>query len=172
MAVIKKRPTTFPTSFEELEGELRRKYLWYTPSPIYRIAYLYGIGVTERVLTKGIHGSISVVSGFYNISISALLCYSISRFVLARCLAHLLLHRKIIDRLGHIDVGPFTFYLAPINIEEEANKFALDLLVPESTFDEFILAGTNRLSLLKEIFEVSPTVLQLRDIHHRINYEN
>ena len=145
------------------------------PIPVDRIAKRLGATIRFSPMdNEELSGMIFVKNGVPIIGINSLHHPNRQRFTIAHELGHLVMHRKEIESVVHIDTEFRTLMRDEESakgkdiIEIEANNFASELLVPESALGEAL--GNQRIdvesdSLIADLakkFKVSPLTMQLR----------
>ncbi len=87
------------------------------------------------------------------------------RFTISHEIAHFIKHRK----LKHTFEDTTFFRNGESNaIEKEANKFAAELLMPESKFDHYINNRSSKVEEIAEYFQVSTMAVRIRA--RQLNY--
>jgi Zn-dependent peptidase ImmA (M78 family) len=152
----------------QADRELLDKYLRDIPVKLGAIAKDLGIDVKLSSLPLNISGQISKTATGYEIKINRHESRQRQRFTLAHELAHFLIHRDIIDRLGGT-LSDNVLYRsgAPENIEYEANRLASQIVMPEQALrDAYSKYGENisesMVELLAEQFGVSKAAMEIR----------
>jgi Zn-dependent peptidase ImmA (M78 family) len=149
---------------------LKENLIYSPPIDAYEIARNYGV----NVMNKPFPDKIKDIAGFiifneHKIYVNAADSLHRRRFTVAHELGHLLLHEKFLEQnpelgvlarrpLGRKDDDP---------LEQEANCFAANLLVPGSMLERYKNENPN---LVAEIFGVSPDVIGYR--MKNLNMEN
>lgn len=143
------------------------------PIPVEKIAKLLGAVVRFSPLDEELSGMIYIKSGVPVIGVNALHHPNRQRFTIAHEIGHLVMHRNIISESVHVD-KQFRVLMRDSNsstgleqIEVEANKFASELLIPQSLFDPSKIPALDiddaaPLDELAKKFRVSRQMLEFR----------
>ena len=106
------------------------------PVPVERVAKSLGVRVEYAPLDGDLSGLAHIRDGVTIVGINALHAPNRQRFTLAHELAHVQLHRKMIESTVHVDRGSLrrdALAAAGVDpIEIEANAFAAELLMPRA----------------------------------------
>ena len=144
------------------------KYLCEIPVKLGSMAKELGIVVKRSpTIPRNISGKITKQPTGYEIKINKYESLARQRFTLAHELAHFLLHRTEIDRLGEIADNVLYRSGASETIEYEANRLAAQIIMPEEAISERQQAIGNNIDenivdqLAKE-FGVSKAVMEIR----------
>lgn len=145
------------------------KYLGEIPVKLGGMAKELGIVVKRSsTIPRHVSGKITrLPTGVYEIKINKYESLERQRFTLAHELAHFLLHRTEIDRLGEIADNVLYRSGASETIEYEANRLAAQIIMPEEAISERQQAIGNNIDenivdqLAKE-FGVSKAVMKIR----------
>ena len=150
------------------ERSVLEQHMSEVPVKLGAIAKDLGIDVKLSSLPLNISGQIAKTPSGYEIKINRHESRQRQRFTLAHELAHFLLHRDIIERLGGT-LSDNVLYRsgASENIEYEANRLASQIVMPEhalkqasSRFGDHISEGM--VELLAEQFGVSKAAMEIR----------
>jgi uncharacterized protein DUF955 len=136
------------------------------PIDVTGIADAFGINVWESSkLGPEVSGMLFKDQHFggksgYSISVRAQDPYVRKRFTIAHEIAHYLLHRQ---QFGE-GLSDDQFYRSGLSgaQEAEANKLATDILLPLHLIQALIGSGTNDVSVLATMFQVSPAAMMIR----------
>ena len=145
------------------------KFLCEIPVKLGSMAKELGIVVKKSpALPRNISGKITrLPAGVYEIRINKYESLERQRFTLAHELAHFLLHRNEIARLGEIADNVLYRSGASETIEYEANRLAAQIIMPDEAISERQKAIGNNIDesiigqLAKE-FGVSKSVMEIR----------
>lgn len=83
------------------------------------------------------------------------------KFTIAHELAHFILHQNILQSGSHYDSILYRDENTSPT-EREANSFALNLLMPEDKFEQYISEGINTIEKLADKFQLSISVVRYR----------
>ncbi|MBY2950524.1 ImmA/IrrE family metallo-endopeptidase [Rhizobium leguminosarum] len=150
------------------ERELLEKHLSEVPVKLGAIARDLGIDVKLSSLPLNISGQIAKTQAGYEIKINRHESRQRQRFTLAHELAHFLIHRDIIDRLGGTLTDNVLYRSgASENIEYEANRLASQIVMPEGALRDAYsrFGGTiseSMVEVLAEQFGVSKAAMEIR----------
>ena len=140
-----------------------QKYLGEIPVKLGGIAKELGIVVKRSpTIPRNISGKITKLPTGYEIKINKYESLARQRFTLAHELAHFLLHRSEIDRLGEIADNVLYRSGASETIEYEANRLAAQIIIPEEAINECQQAIGKNVDQLAKEFGVSKTVMEVR----------
>lgn len=146
-----------------------QKYLGEIPVKLGSMAKELGIVVKRSpTLPRNVSGQITrLPTGVYEIKINRFESMPRQRFTLAHELAHFLLHRSEIDRLGEIQDNVLYRSGASETIEYEANRLAAQIIMPDEAISERQKAIGNNLDesiidQLAEEFGVSKAAMEIR----------
>lgn len=152
----------------ETERAVLEKHLTEMPVKLGAIAKELGIDVKLSSLPLNISGQIAKTPDGYEIKINRHESRQRQRFTLAHELAHFLLHRDIIDRLGGTLTDNVLYRSgASESIEFEANRLASQIVMPEPALQAaYSQYGKNitesMVELLAEQFGVSKAAMEIR----------
>lgn len=141
-----------------------QKYFGEIPVKLGGMAKELGI-VVKRASTipRHVSGKITrLPTGVYEIKINKYESRERQRFTLAHELAHFLLHRNEIDRLGEIADNVLYRSGASETIEYEANRLAAQIIIPEEAINERQQAIGKNVDQLAKEFGVSKAVMEIR----------
>ena len=139
------------------------KYLCEIPVKLGSMAKELGIEVKKSpALPRNISGKITKLPTGYEIKINKYESLARQRFTLAHELAHFLLHRDEIDRLGEIADNVLYRSGASETIEYEANRLAAQIIMPDDAISERQKAIGNNIDQLAKEFGVSKAVVEIR----------
>ena len=140
------------------------KYLCKIPVKLGSMAKELGVVVKRSpTIPRNISGKITKLpTGVYEIKINKYESLERQRFTLAHELAHFLLHRTEIDRLGEIADNVLYRSGASETIEYEANRLAAQIIIPEEAINECQQAIGKNVDQLAKEFGVSKTVMEVR----------
>ncbi len=146
-----------------------QKYLGEIPVKLGSMAKELGIVVKRSpTLPRNVSGQITrLPTGVYEIKINRFESISRQRFTLAHELAHFLLHRSEIDKLGGIKDTILYRSGASETIEYEANRLAAQIIMPDEAISERQKAIGNNIDesiidQLAEEFGVSKAAMEIR----------
>lgn len=141
-----------------------RKYFGEIPVKLGGLAKELGIVVKRSsTIPRHVSGKITrLPTGVYEIKINKYESRERQRFTLAHELAHFLLHRNEIDRLGEIADNVLYRSGASETIEYEANRLAAQIIIPEEAISERQQAICKNVDQLAKEFGVSKTVMEVR----------
>lgn len=145
------------------------KYLGEIPVKLGSMAKELGIVVKRSpTLPRNVSGQITrLPTGVYEIKINRFESMTRQRFTLAHELAHFLLHRSEIDKLGEIKDSILYRSCASETIEYEANRLATQIIMPDEAISERQKAIGNNIDesiidQLAEEFGVSKAAMEIR----------
>lgn len=126
-----------------------------------------GVSVKLSTLKPGISGHIRCENGEYTIRINRHEVRERQRYTLAHELAHFLLHRDEINRLGEIEDNVLYRSGASETIEYEANRLAADIIMPIAAVRRELkrlepLTSEEAIDRLAEVFRVSRAAMEIR----------
>ena len=140
-----------------------QKYLGEIPVKLGGIAKELGIVVKRSpTIPRNISGKITKLPTGYEIKINKFESLARQRFTLAHELAHFLLHRSEIDRLGEIADNVLYRSGASETIEYEANRLAAQIIMPDDAISERQKAIGKNVNQLAKEFGVSKAVVEIR----------
>lgn len=141
-----------------------QKYFGEIPVKLGGLAKELGIVVKRSsTIPRHVSGKITrLPTGVYEIKINKYESLERQRFTLAHELAHFLLHRNEIDRLGEIADNVLYRSGASETIEYEANRLAAQIIIPEEAISERQQAIGKNVDQLAKEFGVSKTVMEVR----------
>lgn len=152
----------------EADRIVLERHLGEVPVKLGAIARDFGIDVKLSSLPLNISGQITKTTSGYEIKINRHESRQRQRFTLAHELAHYLLHRDIIDRMGGTLTDNVLYRSgASENIEFEANRLASQIVMPEAALRRAYSKYGDHLSesaveLLAEEFGVSKAAMEIR----------
>ena len=140
------------------------KYLGEIPVKLGSMAKELGIVVKRSpTIPRSVSGQIKrLETGIYEIKINKYESRERQRFTLAHELAHFLLHRNEIDRLGEIADNVLYRSGASETIEYEANRLAAQIIMPDDAISERQKAIGKNVNQLAKEFGVSKAVVEIR----------
>lgn len=130
------------------------------PLDVERLAEALGLQVGYMPMDDGLSGILEKTSGGWRILINSFHHPLRRRFTIAHEIAHYLLHRKQKDRFEDLLFARRTSMND--RIEREADKFAAELLMPESEFLRLVNGGVRKLSDLSDKFGASIAAVKFR----------
>ncbi len=145
------------------------RYQLQAPVDVVRIAEdHFGIAVWRQQLEPGVSGKLmrdpenGGPSGF-SILVADDEPHVRQRFTIAHEIAHFVLHRQAVDRMGG-EVQDDVFYRSGMNTaqEAEANRYAADLLMPSALINNLIILGITQVDVLAKRLGVSEAALKIR----------
>lgn len=145
-----------------------QRYMHEIPVKLGAMARELGISVKLSTLKPGISGNIRLEGdGQYVIRINRHEIRERQRFTLAHEIAHFLLHRDEIERLGGIEDNVLYRSGASEQKEYEANRLAADLVMPQKNIQSELetlgpLASDEAIDQMAEIFQVSKAAMEVR----------
>jgi Zn-dependent peptidase ImmA (M78 family) len=152
----------------ESDRQKVEKYLQDVPVKLGAIAKELGIDVKLSSLPLNISGQIARTQSGYEIKINRHESRQRQRFTLAHELAHYLLHKDVIDKMGGT-LSDNVLYRsgASETIEYEANRLAAQIVMPEQALQSAFSRYGEQLSesmveLLAEQFGVSKAAMEIR----------
>lgn len=164
MALVRRAaPTKAPSQVtmhaEELIKRLRQGGLLNPPVDVYDVAEFLGLEIVEEVMDDEMSGYIEPRRSGWVIGVNKFHHPNRQRFTIAHEIGHFVLHRpteRVVDitfarRLGARD-----------RIENEADQFASDLLMPADEFRRVVTAGEHSLDKLASMFNVSVLAAKVR----------
>jgi hypothetical protein len=143
-----------------------RKHCTATPVDIATLARDLGVDYSEVPMRAGVSGRFERRGGRYAILVNAAEGQQRRRFIAAHEVAHLLLHRDLLDEQGHVD-GLFSDGIAAsataITPEHDiqANRLAVDLILPGAAVRSW-RAVTPSLTALAARFDICPAAMRIR----------
>lgn len=150
------------------DREILERHLAEVPVRLGALATALGLDVKISSLPLNISGQISRTLSGYEIKINRHESRQRQRFTLAHELAHFLIHRDTIDRLGGTLTDNVLYRSgASENIEYEANRLAAQIVMPEEALRREQARYGNQISeamveLLAERFGVSKAAMEIR----------
>lgn len=150
------------------DREIIERHLTQVPVRLGELATALGVDVKISSLPLNISGQISRTPSGYEIKINRHESRQRQRFTLAHELAHFLIHRDTIDRLGGTLKDNVLYRSgASENIEYEANRLAAQIVMPEAALRQEQAKYGNQISeavvdLLAERFGVSKAAMEIR----------
>lgn len=153
---------------KQADRELLEKHLREVPVRLGAIAKDLNVDVKLSSLPLNVSGQISKTPSGYEIKINRHESRQRQRFTLAHELAHFLIHRDVIDRLGGTLTDNVLYRSgAPESIEYEANRLASQIVMPEPALQEAFSKYGEQISesmveLLAEQFGVSKAAMEIR----------
>ena len=134
------------------------------PLDIYGVVKkLFLMDIREEDLGKSVSGFLERIGERWCIYINKYESSLRKRFTIAHELGHFILHRDQIIAQGASAPDQVFFRSDDINsIEQEANNFASELLMPENDFKCAIQKGDNTLEKLSNKFELSTMAVKYR----------
>lgn len=134
------------------------------PLDIYEVATkLFSMHIREEDLGKSISGFLERIGEQWCIYINKYESSLRKRFTIAHELGHFILHRNQIIAQGASAPDQIFFRSDDVNsVEQEANNFASELLMPEKDFKCAIQTGDNTLEKLSKKFELSTMAVKYR----------
>ena len=145
-----------------------QKYLGEIPVKLGGIAKELGIVVKQSpTIPRNISGKITKLPTGYEIKINKYESRERQRFTLAHELAHFLLHRSVIDRLGEIADNVLYRSGASQIVEYEANSLAAQIIMPDCIISQKLgILGANFTDAdicgLAKQFRVPKSVMEIR----------
>jgi Zn-dependent peptidase ImmA (M78 family) len=152
---------------KESDRQVLERHLGEVPVKLGAIAKDLGIDVKLSSLPLNISGQIAKIASGYEIKINRHESRQRQRFTLAHEIAHYLLHRETIERMGTLKDNVLYRSGASENIEFEANRLASQIVMPESALQQaFSKYGSDMsesmVDLLAEQFGVSKAAMEIR----------
>jgi Zn-dependent peptidase ImmA (M78 family) len=147
------------------------------PVAVAQIARSLGIQVKQMPFDEPISGICCIRNGIAIIGINSLHVPNRQRFTLAHELAHIQLHRGLLENRVHVDTGTLRLSIpmrafAPItgvdDTEIEANAFASELLIPQALLHAALtgragdLEDDEMIQTLARRFRVTEAALRFR----------
>lgn len=133
------------------------------PLDIYALCETLGVTIIEVDLPDNSSGSLKQENGQWICRVNKKHHATRKRFTVAHELGHFLLHKD--DRIQFEDVELYRtdheYSPEDKKMEEEANRFASEILMPEDVFKSAILQGKSLAEIAKE-FAVSPIAAEVR----------
>nr|WP_303649485.1 ImmA/IrrE family metallo-endopeptidase [Asticcacaulis machinosus] len=142
------------------------------PVHVERIAKSLGITIQYGAFDDKLSGMAFIKDGVKVIGVNNAHHPNRQRFTIAHELGHMILHQQLLESSVHVDTGTLRRdFLATTGsdpIEIQANRFAAELLMPETFLREFLrdksldVEDEESLSELARRFKVSTMALQFR----------
>ena len=156
------------SNFDAEQLEIVNRYMNELPVKVGALARELGISVKVSTLKPGISGHIRrEEDGEYVIRINRHESRERQRFTLAHEIAHFLLHRDEIERLGGIEDNVLYRSGASEQKEYEANRLAADLIMPRKIVQAKLAqvghpASEEVIDHMANLFEVSKAAMEIR----------
>lgn len=156
---------------QELLNELKISSL---PVPVEKIAKALGIQIRFSPLDDELSGMIYIKDGVPIIGVNSLHHPNRQRFTIAHEIAHFKLHHDIISQEVHVDkkfavlMRDSTSKTGENSIEVQANRFAAELLIPQSLLEKeiegkiFDIEDDTLFDTIAKKFKVSRQMLEHR----------
>lgn len=144
---------------EVVMDRLRANNLLKTPIDIYSIAEFLGLEVQEEAMDDEMSGYIEPRGSAWTIGVNSYHHPNRQRFTIAHELGHFLLHRP---REKHTDVTFARRSGQRNTVENQADSFAAQLLMPEAEVRKLIADGETSLERLAAHFQVSAMAAKFR----------
>lgn len=142
------------------------------PTPIERLAKAEGIRIEYAPLDDELSGLAHYRDGVPIIGVNALHAPTRQRFTIAHELAHVLLHRPLLEAAVHVDRGSLRRDSVAAEgtdpVEIEANTFAAEVLMPEAEIKAALhgrsidLEDDDAVGALAKQFKVSTAAMRFR----------
>jgi predicted transcriptional regulator len=164
MALVRKASYEKSLNNEEIEAEtalqrLKSSGLLSLPIDVYSVAEFLGVDIKEEVMDDELSGFIEPGRSGWVIGVNSYHHPNRQRFTIAHEIGHFLLHKP---SEKHVDITFARRAGTRDKIENEADKFAAGLLMPEKEVRERIAAGENSLEKLAASFGVSVMAVKYR----------
>lgn len=141
--------------------EIVGRFLGHEPVPLDEIAQALGLDVVySRVLPDDISGKIERAGPRYRVTVNARHTRQRQRFTLAHEIAHYVMHRDLIGD-GVTDNAMYRSGLSDA-IEQQANRYAADILMPASTVRRAYRNGVKSFAEMAQLFDVSTDAARIR----------
>ncbi|MGO4221853.1 ImmA/IrrE family metallo-endopeptidase [Lysobacter sp. TAF61] len=147
-------------SLESLHARLRRSGLLSVPLNVHVVAEFLGLEVSEEVMDDDISGFLEYRSGRWVVGVNSLHHSNRQRFTIAHEIAHYILHRD--HEQSFVDQTFARRSDSPDRMERDADRFAAELLMPESEVRKLIDGGCTSLQELAAKFKVSALAMRFR----------
>ncbi len=154
-------------SISEVYKIAEQYYIKKLPFDIERLISLLGIEVCFEDLEKSISGYIENRTSGWIIAVNKYHSPRRQRFTLAHECCHYLLHKEEIEKNKHISKTLFRDKTTN-DMENEANRFASEILIPEEEFKKQVEMGKRNFQDLASIFNVSIAAVRYRA--YKLNY--
>lgn len=150
------------------EMDIVQRYAASLPVDIVGLIEALGIDYIEQPMRPGSSGRIDYNDPFCIITVNSDEGPQRRRFTAAHELGHYLLHRDMIDGIGHLDRlysdGGMNNPYAPLSPahEVQANQFAADLLMPKGKLRNAFDPDTDNVLELANMCQVSVAAMKIR----------
>ncbi|WP_267106123.1 ImmA/IrrE family metallo-endopeptidase [Xanthomonas sacchari] len=168
MAVVRKktRPVGVQIAGTQLQENLHQRLaeagLLVVPVNILAVAEFLGLEVVEEPMDDDLSGYLEKRSGAWVVGVNSLHHRNRKRFTIAHEIAHFVLHSGEKESFHDQTFARRNGSEGASSMEREADRFAADLLMPESDVRRLIASGVTTLSGLAEHFGVSALAMKYR----------
>jgi len=169
MAIVRRKISAYPGEYlsrkdAKTPGELRefaeQNDIELYPLDIERLARALGLTVSLEPMDDDLSGYLEKRSTGWVLGVNNLHHPKRQRFTIAHELAHYFLHRNKKDRFDDEILMRRT--KSKDTMEQEADKFAGELLMPSQKFKEMVGEGLSKLSDLSEYFGASMIAIKYK----------
>lgn len=168
MAVVRKKirqigPVMSDAQLQvNLHQRLTEAGLLSVPVNILAVAEFLGLEVVEEPMDDDLSGYLEERSGTWVVGVNSLHHRNRKRFTIAHEIAHFVLHSSEKNSFHDQTFARRNGSEGTNTMEREADRFAADLLMPESDVRRLIASGVTTLSGLAEHFGVSALAMKYR----------
>lgn len=154
----------YPVTPSQIEEECTRLGIPTNPLNIERVVTeIFKMKICPEDLGKTISGFLERIGNQWCIYINKYESDLRKRFTIAHELGHFILHKDRIIAQGASEPDQIFFRSSDTNsIEQQANNFASELLMPKEEFIKAINDGCNTLEKLSEYFHLSTSAVKYR----------
>jgi Zn-dependent peptidase ImmA (M78 family) len=168
MAVVRRNPsdhngprqTPSVGDLRALQAELVSAGVGAVPIDVNAAARYLGLHVAEEIMDDDLSGYLEHRNGTWFVGVNALHHRNRRRFTVAHEIAHYVLHRR---QSSSFHDNTFARRAnSHDRMEQEADRFAAELLMPETAVRQAIANGTTSVSALADAFGVSALAMKFR----------
>ena len=167
MAVVRRnqsdnasRPTQAVSDLRGLQAKLADAGIGAVPVNVNAAAGYLGLKVAEEIMDGELSGYLEHRNGAWYVGVNALHHRNRRRFTIAHEIAHYVLHRR--DASSFHDNTFARRANSRDRMEQEADRFAAELLMPEGAIRQSIANGVTSVSALADAFGVSALAMKFR----------
>lgn len=167
MAVVRRnqtdnasRPTQAVGDLRDLQAKLAAAGIGAVPVNVNAAASYLGLQVAEEIMDDDLSGYLEHRNGTWYVGVNALHHRNRRRFTIAHEIAHYVLHRR--DASSFHDNTFARRANSHDRMEQEADRFAAELLMPEGAVRQSIANGVTSVTALADAFGVSALAMKFR----------
>jgi len=167
MAVVRRtppdtalRPTQAVGDLRELQAKLAAAGIGAVPVNVAAAAAHLGLQVAEEIMDDDLSGYLEHRNGIWYVGVNALHHRNRRRFTIAHEIAHYVLHRR--EASSFHDNTFARRANSHDRMEQEADRFAAELLMPEAAVRQSIAQGITSVSALADAFGASALAMKFR----------